>query len=220
MSTQQLHPRPLVILDAGHGCDTAGRRSPLWPDGRQLFEWELNRDLARRTKALLAADACDVHLLVPEADDLSLPMRLERAINLCVAHQSQGGTFCQRVLVSIHANASPGPTPARGWECFAHGTKAGSRMLAAIFLRHALRLLPDDVPVRSAVGNLRAHPGGQAKTANFYMLKNPPCVTLLTENLFMNNPADCSLLLDDDGRQLLARLHADALREYLATAAE
>ena len=32
--------RPLtVILDNGHGKDTPGKRSPVWTDGAQLFEW-------------------------------------------------------------------------------------------------------------------------------------------------------------------------------------
>ena len=32
-----------ILLDNGHGCDTPGKRSPVWPDGRQLLEWEFNR---------------------------------------------------------------------------------------------------------------------------------------------------------------------------------
>ena len=37
-----------VLIDNGHGVDTKGKRSPVWPDGRQLFEWEFNRDIAKR----------------------------------------------------------------------------------------------------------------------------------------------------------------------------
>ena len=32
-----------ILLDNGHGYDTPGKRSPIWPDGSQLFEWEFNR---------------------------------------------------------------------------------------------------------------------------------------------------------------------------------
>lgn len=28
----------LIILDAGHGILTDGKRSPVWPNGSQLFE--------------------------------------------------------------------------------------------------------------------------------------------------------------------------------------
>lgn len=34
-----------ILLDNGHGYDTPGKRSPIWPDGSQLFEWEFNRDI-------------------------------------------------------------------------------------------------------------------------------------------------------------------------------
>ena len=30
----------VIILDGGHGVDCAGKRSPIWGDGSQLFEWE------------------------------------------------------------------------------------------------------------------------------------------------------------------------------------
>ena len=37
-----------ILIDNGHGRATAGKRSPVWPDGKQLFEYEFNRDIARR----------------------------------------------------------------------------------------------------------------------------------------------------------------------------
>ena len=76
-------------------------------------------------------------------------------------------------------------------------------------------MLPSDIPVRASQGDLRQHPEGHVKSEQFYMLKQPPCVTLLTENLFMDNPKDCALLLSDNGRKLLAQLHATAISEYL-----
>ncbi len=43
----------IIILDAGHGVDCAGKRSPIWGDGSQLLEWEFNRDIVRRIAAML-----------------------------------------------------------------------------------------------------------------------------------------------------------------------
>ena len=37
-----------VLLDNGHGENTAGKRSPKWKDGTQLFEWEYAREIAQR----------------------------------------------------------------------------------------------------------------------------------------------------------------------------
>jgi len=42
------------LLDPGHGgfidgvYQTAGKRSPMFPDGSQVFEGEFNRDIVRR----------------------------------------------------------------------------------------------------------------------------------------------------------------------------
>ena len=33
-----------VILDAGHGKETPGKRSPKLKDNRQLLEWQFNRE--------------------------------------------------------------------------------------------------------------------------------------------------------------------------------
>ena len=40
--------KSMVILDNGHGKETSGKRSPIWSDGSQLFEWEFNRDIVQR----------------------------------------------------------------------------------------------------------------------------------------------------------------------------
>ena len=38
----------VVILDNGHGSETSGKRSPKWADGKQIFEYEFNRDVVKR----------------------------------------------------------------------------------------------------------------------------------------------------------------------------
>lgn len=32
-----------ILIDNGHGKETPGKRSPVWPDGSQLYEYEFNR---------------------------------------------------------------------------------------------------------------------------------------------------------------------------------
>ena len=34
-----------IILDAGHGRETPGKRSPKTTDGKQLLEWELTKKI-------------------------------------------------------------------------------------------------------------------------------------------------------------------------------
>lgn len=112
MSRIDLRPKHLIILDAGHGIETPGKRSPVWADGRQLLEWAFNRDLARRIQQGLNDLGYDARLLVPEDTDLPLKARLKRARDMVEEHKGHGGIAPNRVLVSVHSNASTGkPTP-------------------------------------------------------------------------------------------------------------
>ena len=55
-----------ILIDNGHGRETAGKRSP---DGR-LLEWAYNREIARRVVAELQAKHYYASLLVPEGEDI------------------------------------------------------------------------------------------------------------------------------------------------------
>lgn len=130
-----MNPQPLVILDNGHGNNTAGKRSPVWPDGTQLLEWQWTRHIAREVQARLALMGYDARLLVPEERDIPIPVRISRAREWVNEHRHRGGIAALRILVSIHANAStalpPSETPlpgkrASGWEAFMHGADTNS----------------------------------------------------------------------------------------------
>lgn len=284
MARIDLRPKHLIILDAGHGIETAGKRSPVWADGRQLLEYDFNRDLARRIKEGLDALGYDARLLVPEADDLPMLARIRRARDMVEEHKGLGGIAPNRVLVSIHANASgkrgqsesllsampseggvdevnasgslPQPllkeggtdalnageaglppfgggrgeglplTPIEeeafrmnpsGWECFVNAASWNSRHIGELLLKHAVEKLPDRFPIRGAYGNLRT-PGmrPEAKVAKFAIIKNAPCIAVLTENLFMDCKKDCEYLFTEEGRDTLAQIHIDALDENFA----
>ena len=89
----------IVIIDNGHGEDTAGKRSP---DGR-LREYAYAREIAKRLQCALCHElgAGHVFLLTPETNDISLKERCQRANNLCKAHGASNA-----LLVSIHNNAA------------------------------------------------------------------------------------------------------------------
>ncbi len=53
--------------------------------------------------------------------------------------------------------------------------------------------------------------------ADFYILRHTACPAVLTENLFMDNPADCAFLLSEEGQQSIADLHVDGITAYLST---
>lgn len=185
-----------VLIDNGHGADTPGKRSP---DGA-LREYELARDLARRTAAKLTRLSIACRLLVPEDSDVPLRERVRRA-NACGR---------DAVLISIHSNASGDGSAwqaASGWSDYvAPAASAKSRMLA--------RLLTDEARALNLLGN-RALPECGYLTSSLAICRDTVCPAVLTENLFHDNRFDAAFLLSSDGRDVLAELHAAAVVRYL-----
>lgn len=58
--------KTFVILDNGHGIDTPGKRSPVWSDGTQLFEYEFTRDIVGKISEWLKFGGISHCILVPE----------------------------------------------------------------------------------------------------------------------------------------------------------
>ena len=67
-----------VIIDNGHGKDTLGKRSPVWADGSQLFEWRYAREIAVMLEQELTGRGIDAVRIVPEDTDISLRERCNR----------------------------------------------------------------------------------------------------------------------------------------------
>lgn len=186
-----------ILIDNGHGENTPGKRSPVWDDGAQLFEYEFNRDIARRVVNILSARGVDAELVVREATDVSLGERVRR-IN-AVAKKSQ----C--LLVSIHANAGGGT----GWEAWTSIGDTKSDKYATIFYTEAETIFPDRKIRKDSTD------GDPDKESDFYILKNTTCPAVLTENFFMDTEMDCRLIMSPVGRRLVAELHVNAILKCL-----
>lgn len=85
----------IILIDPGHGVETAGKRSP---DGT-LREYEFNRAVARLLKTKLEAHGFSCRLTVE--DDKDVPLR--KRTDLAEVLKARG---YQVLLVSIHANAA------------------------------------------------------------------------------------------------------------------
>ena len=68
-----------ILLDNGHGRETAGKRSP---DGR-LLEWAYTREIFRRVNAELQQRGFYSSLLVPKDEDIPLAERCCRVNRVC-----------------------------------------------------------------------------------------------------------------------------------------
>ena len=185
-----------IIIDAGHGNNSPGKRSPIWKDGKQLFEWEFNRDIATRIAHKLGAAGVRNRLLVTEKEDIQLSERCRRVNNICRMH---GKDNC--ILISIHANAGGGT----GFEVFTSPGNTKSDEYATIMLDTLKYSFPKE-KIRTDYSD-----GDADKEARFYMLQKSQCPAILTENLFMDNETDCRKLMDDDFREQIAEAHVRAI---------
>lgn len=194
--------RYMWCIDSGHGALTAGKRSPVLPDGRQLLEYEFNRDISRRIFDALDRLGVAYYNVVPEVQVGNFLLeRVDRANRLSSA--------LPKIFVSIHGNAGPAPTmqdftddSVRGIETwFYHGSTQG-RNLAAAFHRQLI--------ARTGFANrhLRSKVTGQ-----FYVLRATRMPAVLTENGFYNNRFDLQAMLTDEFRQAVADAHVAAILE-------
>nr|DAP77331.1 MAG TPA: Cell wall hydrolase autolysin [Caudoviricetes sp.] len=193
--------KPIVLLDNGHGKETAGKRSPIWSDGSQLFEWEFNRDIVRRIAEKLQADGIPYRVLVPEENDISLTERARRANEY--AKEFNGKAY----VLSIHANAGGGT----GWEVYTSPGQTPSDAIATVFFEEAGReFVPDGWRMRSDYSD-----GDPDKEANFAILTKTTCPAILTENFFMDTEKDCRFIMSEDGRERIANMHVAAIKRVL-----
>jgi N-acetylmuramoyl-L-alanine amidase len=194
--------RYMWCIDNGHGALTAGKRSPVLPDGTQLLEYEFNRDIAARIFTELDRLGVAYYNVLPEVQVGNyLVERVDRANRL--------SSSLPKLFVSLHGNAGPAPTlqdftadSVRGIETwFYHGSTRG-RKLAAVFQRHLIE------QTGMANRHLRSKVTGQ-----FYVLRATRMPAILTENGFYNNRFDLPIMLTDAFRQTVANAHVAAITE-------
>jgi len=189
----------VVILDNGHGKNTPGKRSPIWSDKTQLFEYEFNRDICSRIAKLCEKEGIISIFLVPELFDIPLSERCHRANEINKKFRNE----C--FLISVHANAGGGS----GWECFTTIGKTKSDELASLFCDAAIEIFPNE---KMRFDYTDKDPD---KEEQFYILKNTDCPAILTENFFMDNEKDCRLIMSEEGRQKVAELHFKAIQKII-----
>lgn len=191
----------IVILDNGHGKETAGKRSPIWGDGSQLLEWEFNRDIVRRIAEKLQDDGVPYRILVPEENDILLSERVKRANE--IAKENNGKVY----VLSVHANAGGGT----GWEVYTSPGETKADAIATVFAEEAQRVfVPDGWRMRFDYAD-----GDPDKEAAFYILKHTNCPAIITENFFMDTEKDCHFIMSDDGREQIADMHVAAIKRVI-----
>lgn len=186
----------IILFDNGHGQETPGKRSPIWGDGSQLLEWEFNRDIVRRIILKCYHAGIPAVKLVPETFDVSLEERCKRAD---LWYDRCNGNC---VVVSIHANAGGGT----GFEVYTSPGQTKADPIATKLIEQLQQDFPE-IKIRKDMAD-----GDPDKEAGFYILKHTKAPAILAENLFMDNEADCQLLMAEDFRDKLADSYVKFLK--------
>lgn len=183
----------LIIIDEGHGRDTPGKRSPLWPDGTQLYEWEFNRFIGKQFMSHLRLNNISYYQIVPETIDINLNERKRRVEECYKRFKNNYYVYC----VSIHGNAAE-DSRANGIEVFTSHGKDDSDVIAQVYLER-LGELGWKMRYDKTDGDLD-------KEANFAMVKLS-CPSILTENGFYSNEQECKKMLSLQWRNRIAYAH-------------
>jgi len=192
----------LFILSPGHNKNTPGKKAP---DG-VLQEWALNRKIVDRIVYYCNQESIPVAVLDYEGDDdIPLSVRAAKA-------NKYGKNTC---YISIHSNAAGNGKKwmnARGWSIFTTKGYTKADPLAAVFIEEADKLLPE---IGCKVRKYGQKKYEQDWEENFTVLARTIMPAVLTENLFFDNKIENEILQTEEGIDVLARIHFNAMKRIL-----
>jgi N-acetylmuramoyl-L-alanine amidase len=177
----------LIVIDAGHGPNTPGKRTP---DG-SMKEYEFNNAVANHLRNELAQyENVRIHFTHSDREDVSLKCRTDEANRLCAD-----------LFVSIHANAAGADwSSAEGIETFVYKTRP----------REAVALA-EKVQAQLIASTGRKNRG--VKAADFHVLRETHMTAILVECGFMTHREEAALLKLDEYRRKVAAAIARAIAE-------
>ncbi|MDE3840108.1 N-acetylmuramoyl-L-alanine amidase [Bacillus methanolicus] len=176
-----------IMLDAGHGYSTKGKRSP---DGLQ--EYEFNRAVANFARDLLQEfENVAVYFAHSDQRDVPLQERTDKANSLKVD-----------CYVAIHANAYGNTwNDAGGIETYVHISKP----LEATKLAEK---------IQQNLANSTGLRDRGVKTADFHVLRETKMTSVLVECGFMTNREEVKLLRSDNYRRTCAEAIVKAIADH------
>ena len=210
VETKEISSEYVWILDNGHGgiidgvYQTAGKRSPKWEDGTQLFEGEFNRAVVKRIVKLCEDEGIECINLVDTEEDLSLRWRTDKANDIYRERQQTDGKKC--IYVSVHANGF-NKESAHGWSVYTTEGETKSDKIAQILYEKAKAEFPTHKM------RVDTRDGDADKEANFWVLRKVVMPSILSENFFMTNREESRLQLSEEGRDRIAKIHFEMIKE-------
>ena len=179
-----------IAIDNGHGKFTAGKRTPAFPNGQQIREWEFNYPTAKKVGHLLKHNGFKVIYVSDTENDTPLRTRTDRA-------NSQGVDL----YVSIHYNALTGRWGSQnGIETFYWKTSNEGKRLAKLIQSNLIQFTG-------------LHDRG-IKTSNLHVLRETRMTSILVECGFMDNLKEANLMLDESYQWKCAKAIVKGICEY------
>ncbi len=208
----------LFIIDAGHGINTQGKRTPDFDSkGTHLKEWEFNIDVANKCIDLCHQKGIETFLVNPEKNDVPLSERYKRINSATLIAKKEGKRV---VLLSIHADAHQPNFPKLEWTsangCTVFYYRSNDKSKVSIEGRRLATAIQRKLVERTGLTN-RSWTVERANSlgANFGILRETLPVGCLVECAFMTNKTEANLLLTNSFRQTCAQAIVDATLEYL-----
>lgn len=181
-----------IAIDPGHGSNTAGKRTPPFPDGSVMKENEFNEAVAALLAVELQKQGFETIQVAPEQEDTPLPTRADRA-NLAKAD----------LYISIHANAFGGDwNNAQGIETFVYNLSDQQTVSIAKAIQSSLV---------AATGRADR---GVKENPSLYVLHATTMPAVLVECGFMTHVAEAKLLRDMAYRRTVARAICKGVCRY------
>lgn len=166
-----------VVIDAGHGRNTSGKRCMKKLDANETREWVLNDRIADKLTVLLKGYDCELLRVddVTGAVNVSLEDRVKKANN-----------WGADVYISIHHNAGVNGGKGGGTQVYYTSSKAERKT-------QAQALYDSIVALTKLVGNRSSKVINQ----NMYVCKYTNMPAFLIENGFMDSSTDVPVILTE-----------------------
>lgn len=197
-----------IYLCAGHGPDTAGKRTPVFTkgpyEGEQIKEFKFNSKVADKFHRLALARGFKVVPVYSNTKDTPLSIRSKTANNHYKTHVNDR---TKALYVSFHFNAYDGKWGTNGGGNETHHYPGSTQgMQAAQMIQSAIALMSD------YSGKPMTNRG--VKASNFYVLRETLMPAVLIEAGFMDVYNEAMLMLDEDFTYSVAARTLNAIEGY------
>ena len=206
----------VIFLTPGHTKYTPGKHSP----DKSLYEWKYNRIILKMVEEELDKLGIQHWNSHPEDgwvdsshqnDSKDLILRVQRINSKYTSVKKEGKTA---IMLSIHVNAAGNGVVwknATGWSAWTTRGQNNSDKLANCLYDAAEEIL---TPLKKKIRTDKSD-GDRDYESNFYVIKNSNCISVLTENFFMDSKQDCEWLLSDEGKKAVTAIHVEGIKKYI-----